>query len=53
MLLTSADFGELTAKIKQVSQKYASGRLLSVLEGGYDLDALGSSVSAHVKALME
>ena len=34
-------------------KKHAGGRLVSVLEGGYDLPALGRSVAAHVKVLME
>jgi acetoin utilization deacetylase AcuC-like enzyme len=36
-----------------VADRYADGRLVSVLEGGYDLQALGNSVAAHVTALMQ
>jgi acetoin utilization deacetylase AcuC-like enzyme len=36
-----------------VADRYADGRVVSVLEGGYDLQALGNSVAAHVAALMQ
>jgi acetoin utilization deacetylase AcuC-like enzyme len=35
-----------------LAARHAAGRVVSVLEGGYDLDALGASVAAHVQALM-
>jgi acetoin utilization deacetylase AcuC-like enzyme len=35
----------------EVANKHASGRIVSSLEGGYNLDALGRSVVAHVRAL--
>ena len=35
-----------------IADRYAGGRLVSVLEGGYELLALGSSVRAHVETLM-
>ena len=34
------------------ADKHSKGRLVSVLEGGYDLEGLGASVEAHIKALM-
>ena len=37
----------------EIAQKRCGGRIVSVLEGGYDLRALGRSVAAHVTALME
>ncbi len=50
--LTEADFAWATAEIAAVARDKAGGRLISVLEGGYDLPALAASASAHVKALM-
>jgi acetoin utilization deacetylase AcuC-like enzyme len=50
--LTEADFAWITEELCAVAARHASGRVVSVLEGGYDLDALGSSVAAHVQALM-
>ena len=51
--LTEADFAWVTAEIAAVANDKAGGRLISVLEGGYDLAALAASAGAHVKALME
>ena len=50
--LLEADFGWATRKIMEVADTTAGGRVISVLEGGYDLEALASSVSEHVIALM-
>jgi len=49
--LTDQDFVELTQIVKGIAQKHAKGRILSVLEGGYDLEGLASAVSAHVAIL--
>ncbi len=51
--LVEEDFGWATMKLMDYADKYCAGRLVSVLEGGYDLDGLTGSVSAHVKALMQ
>lgn len=51
--LIEEDFGWVTLKLLDYADKYCDGRLVSVLEGGYDLDGLTASVSAHVKALMQ
>ncbi|HJZ42448.1 MAG TPA: histone deacetylase family protein [Hyphomicrobiaceae bacterium] len=51
--LTEPDFAWATAKIAEISAKHAHGRLVSMLEGGYNLAALARSVGVHVKALME
>lgn len=51
--LTENDFGWATARICELAQKACGGRVVSTLEGGYDLDALGRSAAAHVSALME
>lgn len=49
--LTDKDFVELTAIVKGIADKYAQGRIVSVLEGGYNIEALKSAVTAHVSAL--
>ena len=50
--LSEADFGWATSKIMEVADASAGGRVVSVLEGGYDLEGLARSVVAHVTALM-
>jgi acetoin utilization deacetylase AcuC-like enzyme len=50
--LTEEDFVWATQKLMDIADRYADGRIVSVLEGGYDLLALGNSVAAHVTALM-
>ena len=50
--LTEDDFAWATEQLLQVAREHAAGRLVSALEGGYDLDALGRSAQAHVRALM-
>jgi len=50
--LTAEDFGWGTGMICQVAKQVCGGRVVSTLEGGYDLDALAESAAAHVRALM-
>ena len=50
--LTTEDFSWLTKKITRIADKFSSGRIISALEGGYDLPALAKSCTAHVRALM-
>lgn len=50
--LTEQGFADMTTELTTLAAEHCSGRLVSVLEGGYDLDALAASVSAHVWALM-
>ncbi len=50
--LVEADFGWVTRAIMAVAEESAQGRVVSVLEGGYDLQGLAQSVAAHVTALM-
>ncbi len=52
MELDEGDFAWMTAELVKLAARHAGGRLVSVLEGGYDLDALGRSVAAHVRTLM-
>ncbi len=50
---STADFEWVTRAICEVADARAGGRVVSTLEGGYDLQALGDSVAAHVRVLME
>jgi acetoin utilization deacetylase AcuC-like enzyme len=50
--LDAEDFGWVTRRLMDVADASAGGRIVSVLEGGYDLRGLQESVSAHVTALM-
>jgi acetoin utilization deacetylase AcuC-like enzyme len=51
--LETADFAWLTGELLSVARARAGGRLVSVLEGGYDLAALAASAAAHVTVLMQ
>lgn len=51
--LREADFAWATRKLIELADRHAAGRVVSILEGGYDLDALAKSTAAHVSALME
>jgi acetoin utilization deacetylase AcuC-like enzyme len=50
--LNEQDYGWVTQKMRQLANKYAAGRIVSMLEGGYALGALGRSVTQHLRALM-
>jgi acetoin utilization deacetylase AcuC-like enzyme len=43
----------ITQQIMAVADRHAAGRIVSMLEGGYDLSSLGRSVAAHVKTLAD
>jgi acetoin utilization deacetylase AcuC-like enzyme len=47
------DFAELTRIVKDVARAYTGGRIVSILEGGYNIEGLASAATAHVRALME
>lgn len=49
--LVEADYEWITLRIKDLAQRHANGRIVSCLEGGYQLDALARSVAAHLRAL--
>ena len=51
--MVEADYAWITAKVMQVADTYAQGRIVSCLEGGYNLSALARSVAAHVRTLIE
>ncbi|WP_292509890.1 histone deacetylase family protein [Methylobacterium sp.] len=50
--LNEGDFGWATRKLMDLADRHAGGRLVSILEGGYDLTGLSRSVAAHMDALM-
>jgi len=49
--LTEPDYAWVTGSLKGIAEKYAQGRIVSALEGGYELHALGRSALAHIKVL--
>ncbi|HXT05451.1 MAG TPA: histone deacetylase family protein [Roseiarcus sp.] len=50
--LTEADYAWATRALMKLAEKHCGGRLVSLLEGGYDLEGLSRSAAAHVQALM-
>ena len=50
--LREEDYAWVTRKLMEIADKSAEGRIVSVLEGGYDLQGLRDSVAVHVAALM-
>ncbi|HEY3324491.1 MAG TPA: SUMF1/EgtB/PvdO family nonheme iron enzyme [Planctomycetota bacterium] len=53
MKVTAEGYAELTRIVRKIAGECCSGRIISVLEGGYDLQGLADSVEAHIRALME
>ncbi|MCX7646386.1 MAG: histone deacetylase family protein [Rhodobacteraceae bacterium] len=53
MALVEDDFAWITGRLCDLAEAHAGGRVVSTLEGGYDLPALAASVAAHVGVLME
>ena len=53
MGLVEQDYAWITQRIKDIARRYAKGRIVSSLEGGYDLSALGRSVEAHIRVLAD
>jgi len=51
LALVEDDYAWMTTELMKLADRYADGRIVSMLEGGYNLEALGSSVVAHVRAL--
>ena len=50
--LTDDDFAELTGIVREIAAKHCHGRIISTLEGGYNLAGLASAAASHVRALM-
>ncbi len=48
---TDADYGWVTEQVKDIAERYAGGRMVSTLEGGYALSALGRSAVQHIRVL--
>ena len=53
LALQEADYRWVTEALKDVASRYAGGRIVSALEGGYALSALGRSVMTHIKSLAD
>ena len=51
--MNESDYAWITMRVKEIARKYAHGRIVSSLEGGYNLGALGRSVEAHLRALAD
>jgi acetoin utilization deacetylase AcuC-like enzyme len=51
--LVEADYLWVTEKLADMAKRHCNGRIVSMLEGGYDLNALARSVAVHIKALMD
>ena len=53
MKVTPEGYAELTRIVKGIAERYSKGRLVSILEGGYNLHSLAASVEAHIRALKQ
>ena len=53
MMLNSKDYYEITRRALESTKEFCDGKVVSVLEGGYDLNALQESTEMHVSALLE
>ena len=51
--LVEADFAWATMKLMEIADRTCGGRVVSVLEGGYDLEGLARSAAAHIMTLMK
>ena len=51
--LSSKDFYEITRRTLAATKNFTNGKVISILEGGYDLNALSESANEHVNALVE
>ena len=50
-MLEDSDFAEMTKEVLDMAYRHAQGRVVSILEGGYNLHTLGETVRTHVAAL--
>jgi acetoin utilization deacetylase AcuC-like enzyme len=50
--LTDADYRWVSERIVEIANKFASDRIVSTLEGGYELNSLARCVEAHIRILM-
>jgi acetoin utilization deacetylase AcuC-like enzyme len=51
LMLEDSDFAEMTKDLLRIAENHSAGRLIGILEGGYNLDLLGTSVLSHISAL--
>ena len=51
LMLEAEDFAWITRELRNLARRHAAGRIVSMLEGGYDLEALRESAAAHVAEL--
>mgnify|MGYP002864766867 CR=1 FL=1 len=52
LAMTDTAFDAITLDVMEIANKYCKGRVLSILEGGYDLETLGRCVVKHIKCMM-
>ena len=52
LMLSTEAYEKLTELVLALSTRHCQGRLVSLLEGGYDLEATAAAVTAHIKALL-
>jgi acetoin utilization deacetylase AcuC-like enzyme len=50
--LTEPDYAWVTSQLRAVAMRYGKGRIVSVLEGGYELDVLARCAAAHIENLV-
>jgi len=51
LMLEDSDFREMTKQLMDIADRQAKGRVVSVLEGGYNLETLGETVRTHIEAM--
>jgi acetoin utilization deacetylase AcuC-like enzyme len=51
--LESKDYYEITRRALETTREFCGGKVVSILEGGYDLNALAESANEHVNAMLE
>lgn len=51
LLFTDADYGWITEEVSEIAVRHARRRIVSMLEGGYELSALGRSAERHIRVL--
>jgi acetoin utilization deacetylase AcuC-like enzyme len=52
LMLEDSDFSEMTKEVLRIAEKHGAGRVVALLEGGYNLNLLGGSVRSHLAALI-
>ncbi len=53
LVMTADGYANLTRQVMEMADKHCEGRLVSILEGGYNLEALAASVEAHIRILLD